>query len=100
MTTTRTRYELTDGIATITMDDGKVNAVSPDMSAELLTHFDRAETERDTALPVEAGVFVGAGELTDPGRVDVAARGRPPGTDQNSGNGAAPAGGWNYSGAV
>jgi enoyl-CoA hydratase len=45
MTTTRTRYELTDGIATITMDDGKVNAMSPDMSAELLGHFDRAETE-------------------------------------------------------
>jgi enoyl-CoA hydratase len=43
--TTRTRYELTDGIATITMDDGKVNAMSPDMSAELLEHFDRAETE-------------------------------------------------------
>jgi enoyl-CoA hydratase len=43
--TTRTRYELIDGIATITMDDGKVNAVSPDMSAELLAHFDRAEAE-------------------------------------------------------
>jgi enoyl-CoA hydratase len=45
MTTTRTRYGLTDGIATITMDDGKVNAVSPHMSAELLGHFDRAEAE-------------------------------------------------------
>jgi enoyl-CoA hydratase len=43
--TTRTRYELTDGIATITMDDGKVNAMSPDMSAEVLAHFDRAESE-------------------------------------------------------
>ena len=43
--TTRTRYELTDGIATITMDDGKVNAVSPDMSTELLGHLDRAEAE-------------------------------------------------------
>ena len=45
MTTTRTRYELTDGIATVTMDDGKVNAVAPDMSAELLAHFDRAEAD-------------------------------------------------------
>jgi enoyl-CoA hydratase len=27
------------------MDDGKVNAVGPDMSAELLGHFDRAEAE-------------------------------------------------------
>jgi enoyl-CoA hydratase len=43
--TTRTRYELTDGIATITMDDGKVNAMAPDMSAELLAHLDRAESE-------------------------------------------------------
>jgi enoyl-CoA hydratase len=43
--TTRTRYELNDDIATITMDDGKVNAVSPDMSAELLAHFDRAEAD-------------------------------------------------------
>jgi enoyl-CoA hydratase len=54
MTTTRTRYELTDGIATITMDDGKVNAVGPDMSAELLGHFDRAEAD-------EAKVVVLAG---------------------------------------
>jgi enoyl-CoA hydratase/carnithine racemase len=52
--TTRTRYELTDGIATITMDDGKVNAVAPEMSAELLAHFDRAEAE-------EAKVVVLAG---------------------------------------
>jgi enoyl-CoA hydratase len=43
--TTRTRYELTDGIATITMDDGKVNAMAPDMSAEVLAHLDRAESE-------------------------------------------------------
>jgi enoyl-CoA hydratase len=50
MTTTRTRYELTDGIATITMDDGKVNAVSPDMSAELLGHFDRAEADEAKAV--------------------------------------------------
>jgi enoyl-CoA hydratase len=48
--TTRTRYELTDGIATITMDDGKVNAVAPDMSAELLGHLDRAEAEEANAV--------------------------------------------------
>jgi enoyl-CoA hydratase len=48
--TTRTRYELIDGIATITMDDGKVNAVSPDMSSELLGHFDRAEAEEASAV--------------------------------------------------
>jgi enoyl-CoA hydratase len=44
--TTRTRYDLTDDIAVITMDDGKVNAVSPDMSAELLGHLDRAEADQ------------------------------------------------------
>jgi enoyl-CoA hydratase len=43
--TTRTRYDLTDGIATITMDDGKVNALSLDMLTEILALFDRAEAE-------------------------------------------------------
>jgi enoyl-CoA hydratase len=48
--TTPTRYELTEGIATITMDDGKVNAVSPAMSAELLALFDRAEADEAKAV--------------------------------------------------
>lgn len=43
-------YDLTDGIATITMDDGKVNAVSPTLSAELLAAFDRAEREEARAV--------------------------------------------------
>lgn len=52
-------YDLTDGIATITMDDGKVNAVSPTMSAELLAAFDRAEREeaRAVVLTGRAGRF-------------------------------------------
>ena len=35
-------YQLTDSVATITMDDGKVNAASPQMLAELGKAFDRA----------------------------------------------------------
>lgn len=49
----RTTYDLTDGVATITMDDGKVNAVAPELSAELLGHLDQAE--RDDAVVILAG---------------------------------------------
>ena len=38
-------YEAADGVATITMDDGKVNALSPDMLGEIGAAFDRAEGE-------------------------------------------------------
>src|SRR5215218_8301241 len=40
-----TTYDLADGIATITMDDGKANALSPAMLGELSAAFDRAETD-------------------------------------------------------
>jgi enoyl-CoA hydratase len=40
-----TSYELADGIATIAMDDGKANALSPAMLAELNAAFDRAEAD-------------------------------------------------------
>ena len=43
--TTRTTYALDDGIATITMDDGKVNALSSEMLTSLMTDFDRAEAD-------------------------------------------------------
>lgn len=39
-------YELDGRIATVTMDDGKVNALSPAMFAELNVAFDRAESDR------------------------------------------------------
>lgn len=39
-------YRLEDGIATVTMDDGKVNALSPGMLAELGEALDRAEADR------------------------------------------------------
>jgi len=40
-----TTYESSDGIATIRMDDGKVNALGPPMLRELHEAFDRAEEE-------------------------------------------------------
>jgi enoyl-CoA hydratase len=49
----RVTYELSDEIATITMDDGKANALSIDMLTELDAAFDRAEADR--AVVVLAG---------------------------------------------
>jgi len=43
-------YLLDDGIATITMDDGKVNALSPAMQAELNSALDRAEADHAVVL--------------------------------------------------
>lgn len=40
-----TSYDLADGIATVAMDDGKANALSPAMLAELSAAFDRAEAD-------------------------------------------------------
>src|SRR5215218_3889079 len=40
-----TSYDLADGIATVAMDDGKANALSPAMLAELFAAFDRAEAD-------------------------------------------------------
>jgi enoyl-CoA hydratase len=51
--TTRVSYDLTDGIATITMDDGKVNVLSLGMLAELNAAFDRGEA--DEAVVVLSG---------------------------------------------
>jgi enoyl-CoA hydratase len=42
---TRTSYDYADGIATIAMDDGKVNALSPEMLADVSARFDRAEAD-------------------------------------------------------
>jgi len=40
-----TSYSLTDDIATITMDDGKVNALSPELLADLANAFERAQAD-------------------------------------------------------
>ncbi len=46
MTNQLVTYELKDGIATITMDDGKRNALSPAMFKEIYAAFDQAEKDR------------------------------------------------------
>jgi len=46
-------YALDDGVATIAMDDGKVNALSPAMLEELAAALDRAE--EDEAIPLITG---------------------------------------------
>jgi enoyl-CoA hydratase len=48
-----TSYNLDGGTATITMDDGKANALSPALLAELTAAFDRAEA--DGAIVVLTG---------------------------------------------
>ncbi|HWY24345.1 MAG TPA: crotonase/enoyl-CoA hydratase family protein [Nevskia sp.] len=51
-------YTLEGGIATIAMDDGKVNTMSLPMQAELNAAFDRAEGDRATVLLTgRKGVF-------------------------------------------
>src|SRR5262245_53944205 len=50
---TRVAYERADSIATITMDDGKLNVLSDDMFAQLSDALDRAQAER--AVVVLAG---------------------------------------------
>jgi len=55
----RVAYCLEDGVATITLDDGKVNVMSTAMLAELGAAFDRAETDRAIVVLRSArpGVF-------------------------------------------
>jgi len=48
-----TTYELTDGVATITLDDGKVNALSVEMLTSIGEQLDRAEA--DEAVVVMTG---------------------------------------------
>lgn len=43
-------YELDDGIATMALNNGKVNAVSPDVIAELNACLDRSEADEATVI--------------------------------------------------
>ena len=43
-------YELNDSVATITMDDGKVNVLGPDMQAAINEALDRAEKDSAKAV--------------------------------------------------
>ncbi|MFL5817046.1 MAG: crotonase/enoyl-CoA hydratase family protein [Conexibacter sp.] len=64
-----TSYDLADGIATVAMDDGKANALSPAMLAELSAALDRADA--DGAIVLLTGrerTFSGGFDLrTEPG---------------------------------
>jgi enoyl-CoA hydratase len=51
-------YQLSDGVATITLDDGKVNALGPDMQSAIAGAIDRAEAdEAAIVLTGRPGVF-------------------------------------------
>ncbi len=57
-------YTLKDNIATLTMDDGKANAMAPAMSAALNAGLDRAAREaRAVVIRGRAGVFCGGFDL-------------------------------------
>jgi enoyl-CoA hydratase len=61
---TRVSYERADQIATITMDDGKVNALSPEMLGEVVTQFERAEAdEASVVLTGRAQAFSGGFDI-------------------------------------
>jgi enoyl-CoA hydratase len=57
-------YDLRDGVARITMDDGKVNALSPEMFAQLNAAFDRAAADEAVVMfRGRQGVFSGGFDL-------------------------------------
>jgi enoyl-CoA hydratase len=59
------RYELTDKVAVITLDDGKVNAVSPAVISTLNAYLDRAEGEASAVMLCgRAGRFSGGFDLS------------------------------------
>ena len=61
---TSVRYKRSGDIATITMDDGKVNALSTTMLADLGLAFDRAETDEViVVLTGREGIFSAGFEL-------------------------------------
>ena len=58
-------YELNDSVATITMDDGKVNVLGPDMQAAINDALDRAEKDSAKAVVLAGNerVFSGGFDL-------------------------------------
>lgn len=58
-------YELDDSVATITMDDGKVNVLGPDMQAAINEALDRAEKDSAKAVVLAGNerVFSGGFDL-------------------------------------
>jgi enoyl-CoA hydratase len=69
----RVRYELGDGVALVTMDDGKVNAMSRAMIGDVAAAFERAEADgAAVVLTGRQGVFSGGFDLGTLGGGDVA----------------------------
>ena len=58
-------YAFADGVATLTMDDGKANAMNPAMQAALNAALDRAEADKAiVVLTGRPGVFSGGFDLS------------------------------------
>lgn len=58
------KYELNEGVATITMDDGKANALTLDMLAEVNAALDKAQADGAVVLFTgRAGYFTGGFDL-------------------------------------
>ncbi|MEM9682817.1 MAG: crotonase/enoyl-CoA hydratase family protein [Pseudomonadota bacterium] len=58
------RYDEEDGVATLTMDDGKANALSVDMSTALGAALDQAQADaRVVVLAGRSGIFCGGFDL-------------------------------------
>lgn len=58
-------YVFADGVATLTMDDGKANAMGPAMQAALNAAMDRAESDKAiVVLTGRPGVFSGGFDLS------------------------------------
>ena len=75
-------YATNGSVARITMDDGKVNALSPSMLGELDTALDRAVSDKAVAVVLSgrAGIFSGGFDLTvlrqgGPGALDMLRKG-------------------------
>lgn len=57
-------YQLEDSIATLTLNNGKVNAISPDMVAAFNTALDRAEQDRAVVIITgQPGILSGGYDL-------------------------------------
>ena len=57
-------YQLDDGVATLTLSNGKVNAISPDVVAALNAALDRAEQDRAVVIITgQAGILSGGYDL-------------------------------------
>lgn len=57
-------YSLEDGIATLTMSNGKVNAISPDVIAAFNTALDQAEQDRAVVIITgQPGILSGGYDL-------------------------------------